>query len=203
MGLRLFFFLNPHHSEAVSSACRPCGPSLRSQSPWSQDRAPTRPASSPPQTLPAAQSRGFLCVSPFPASVIARLCPPLLEHSRGSCCRFTQGSPGPCLPLRSHHAGPQEWCFEGLVLDAAKQTECPSLCLCPQRRAPAQAALERGSLHSHLLSWLAVVDVSWEAGPTTPVLGWEEDSLMKWRPQVQSASHHPALTSVPRLICPC
>ena len=70
-------------------------------------------------------------------------------------------------------------------------------------RAPAQAALERGSLHSHLLSWLAVVDVSWEAGPTTPVQGWEEDSLMKWRPQVQSASHHPALTSVPRLICPC
>lgn len=145
-------------------------------------------------------------MSSFHVAVIARLCPLLLWHSRGSWLlpHTGQAAPGLAFPsdltvLDLRSVALKAWC-----LDAAEQTECPSLCLCPLQRAPAQAALGRGGLHSYMLSWLAVFDVSWKAGPTTPVLGRR---LVRWRPQasgrsrVPTASHHSALTSLPRLIC--
>lgn len=130
VGLGLFFFLNPHHSEAISSACRPCGPSLRSQSPWSQDRPPALPPAHLPgifsSTDPACSPewRLSLCV-PISCGCV-HLCFSIAEGPPG--CRFTQGSPMPCLPLRSHHAGPQEWCFGCSKTDRMPLSlPCPSL----------------------------------------------------------------------------
>lgn len=74
-------------------------------------------------------------MSSFPVAVVARLCPPLLWHSRGSWLlpHMGQAAPGLAFPsdltmLDLRSVALKAWC-----LDAAEQTECPSLCLCPSK----------------------------------------------------------------------
>lgn len=160
-------------------ACRPCGPSLRSQSPWSQDRSPG-PACSPEWRL-------SLCV--------------LISYGWVHLCFSIAGGSG-CLPpsdltvLDLRSIALKAWC-----LDVQNKQNTPLFASAPseetQPRPPWRGAVCVVTCRASLLCSM------YPGRQALQLLSWEGNSLVRWRPhasgrsRVPAASHRPALTSVP------
>lgn len=109
-------------------------------------------------------------MSSFQVAVMAGLCPPLLY-------RFTPGSPGPCLPLRSHGTGPQECCFKGLVFGCSRSDRMPLSLPLPPPKRPSPGCLGEewpAQLYAKLPGCVCVVlgggELKQVSGPEFPLL---------------------------------